>query len=253
MRSTLALTATLGLALTGCSFAGGALVGNSIWGGDGVGFATDMALSSMAGTSVVCLGTDAVIDGDQDSYTLRGRVVSDDYASGDVGNVFSCNEEPARVLTIEDADGATWQIGYAWYASDGWDSTPAINVWERDQVIVTVKRGEIDGSAGFIVEDDQRMVYAMEAGHGGTALGQDELPELTVSADRSAGTIAQDCGDTESLVIDFESDEDSLSLYAGEDAGMEIGDTYYVTCNINSYRPSDDCDEVGEVSWVLFQ
>lgn len=253
MRTPFVLTvAGLGIALSGCSFAGGALVGNSLWGDDGVGFASDYALSSMIGTSVVCLGGDAEIE-DADSYTIRGRIVSDDYATGDVGNIFSCNQDPARVLTIEDANGDTWKVGYAWYASDGWDSTPAIPAWERDQVVVTVKRGEVDGSAGFIVSDSDGMIYAMEAGHGSTALTSTELSTVDISADRSVGTVASDCGEAESLVIDFESDEDSLSLYPGEDAGMEIGDSYFVTCNINSYRGSDDCEDVGEVSWVMFQ
>ena len=255
MRSALFLGSTgLVLALTGCSFAGGALVGNSLWGDDGIGFAGDYVLASLAGTSVVCLGGNATVDGDEDRFDLRGRVVADDYYTGqDVDSIFGCDQDPARVLTIEDDDGDTWNIGYAWYASDGWDSTPAINAWERDQVMVTVKRGEDEGSAGFVVEDRSGMLYAMEAGHGGAALGVEEIPGLQVEATRTAGTITDDCGETDSLVIDFESEEDSLSLYPGEDAGMEIGDSYYVTCNINSYRPSDDCEDPGEVSWVLFQ
>ncbi|HJN76657.1 MAG TPA: hypothetical protein QGF58_22190 [Myxococcota bacterium] len=253
MRSTLVLaSAGLVLALTGCSFAGGALVGNSIWGDGGVGFANDYAMDSMTGTSVVCLGSDADVD-DQDTYTIRGRILSDDYGTRDIGNIFSCNQQPARILTIEDDSGDTWQIGYAWYAGDGWDSTPAVNAWEGDQVVVTIKRGELDGSAGFVVEDSDSMIYVMEAGHGGAALSTDELGGLDVSATRTAGTVEDDCGDTESLVVDFESDSDSLSLYPGEDAGMEIDDSYFVTCNINSYRASDDCDDPGEVSYVLFQ
>ena len=92
----------------------------------------------------------------------------------------------------------------------------------------------------------------MEAGHGEAGLAQGDIEGLSVDATRKVGTIESDCGEATSVAIDFESAEDSLSLYPGEDAGMVIEDSYYTTCNINSYQ-SDDCAEGGEVSWVMFQ
>jgi hypothetical protein len=256
MRKLLVLSAAgMGLALTGCSFAGGALLGNSLWGENGYGIAQDFVLASMAGTSVVCLGTDADVDLDQEVFVIDGVVVSDEASDRDIGTVVGCQQDPARVLTIRDQDGNDWEVGYAWLDSDGWDMTPAPSVSEGERVEILVRRGpSVDSlAAGFTLSDSQGVIYAMEAGHGEGGLAQGDISGLTVDATRAVGTVDNDCGEATSVAIDFESEDDHLSLYPGEDASMVVDDEVFVTCNINSYESDDDCHDGGEVSWVMFQ
>ncbi|MCP4806620.1 MAG: hypothetical protein GY913_29330 [Proteobacteria bacterium] len=254
----LALASTLALSLTGCTFVGGALYGSAQWGDDfGMGLADGYALATLgSGTSVVCLGSDIEVPADQDLFEIRGEVVSDEMISVDVGNVIPCEQDPARVLTVVDGDGATWEIGYAWYAADGYDLTPVPDLVEGQQVMVTVRQGASGAdstSAGFVVDSSRDMIYAMEAGHGEAGLASGDIADLDVSATREAGSIESDCGENIPLIIDFESSSDALSLYPGEDAGMEIDGEYYVTCNINSLQVADDCEDDGEISYVLFK
>lgn len=254
----LALASSVALAMTGCTFVGGALYSSSQWGDDyGLGIADGYALATLgSGTSVVCLGADTEVDADQSLLEIRGVVVSDEMLAVDVGNVIPCEQDPARILTVVDGDGVTWEVGYAWYASDGYDMTPVPDVVPGQQVVVTVRQGDSgpdSTSAGFVVDTSRGMLYAMEAGHGEQGLAPGDIRGLDVEATREAGSIESDCGENTPLILDFESSSDALSLYPGEDAGMDIDGDYYVTCNINSLQVADDCDDDGEISYVLFK
>ena len=256
MRKLLFLSAAgSAMVLTGCSFAGGALLGNSLWGDNGYGIADDFVLASMAGTSVVCLGTDAPVDGDEEVFVVEGVVVEDVASDADIGNVVGCQQDPARVLTIRDEDGNRWEVGYAWLDNDGWDMTPAVNAYRGDRVELLVRPGASEGSmaAGFTLSDEAGVIYAMEAGHGEAGLAPGDFQGLDVGVGQQVGTVDNDCGEATSVALDFESSEDALTLYPGEDAGMVIEDSYFVTCNINSFETADDCNDGGEVSWVMFQ
>lgn len=255
MRKFLLLSSAVTLAsLTGCGFVGGALVGNALW-SDGYELGMDdwQVNGFGAGSAVVCLGADADIE-PADSYVISGRVVQDVGDRTDVGNLIPCQDEPYRVLTVEDADGVQWDIGYAWIAADGWDQTPAVGIWEDTRVEVVVRSGLSEGSesAGFVVHDAEGMAFAMEAGFGEPALSTDDIP-LEIGAGSAIGTIEHDCGDASTVSIEFTSDSDSLTLYPGEDESMFVGSSYYTTCNINSIELTDDCDDVSETSWVMFR
>ena len=257
MRS-IVLASTVALSLTSCTFVGGALYGSAQWGDDyGMGWADGYAMTALgSGTSVVCLGSELVVPEDQRFFEIRGTVVSDEMSNVDVGNVVPCEQDPARVLSVVDADGALWEVGYAWYDSAGYDLTPVPDLVEGQQVVVTVRQGDSGAdstSAGFLVDTSQGLLYAMEAGHGEAGLAEGDIQDLSVSATREAGSIESDCGENTPLIIDFESSSDALSLYPGEDAGMEIDGEYYVTCNINSLEVAEDCDDDGEISYVLFK
>ena len=258
MRKLLLVSASASLlALSGCGFAAGMMAGSSMW-GDGPswgGLEDDWALSAFSGTSVVCLGADADVDNADGLFEIRGTVVADRVSNLDIGNVIPCETEPSRVLSIEDEDGVIWDVGYAWYAGDGWDSTPAVNVWRGDVVELVVRQGEssVDSTAaGFAVFDTTGMVYAMEAGHGEAGFAPGDVDGLTVATAPIEGLDDNDpC--TDSISQNFSSDTDDLTLYPGDDAGMEIGGDYFVTCNITSFEVPDDCGDTSESSWVMFR
>lgn len=244
-------------ALSGCGFAAGMMAGSSMlgegpnWGG----FEDDWALSAFTGTSVVCLGADQEVENTDGLFEIRGTVVADQMSNLDIGNIIPCEGDPARVLTIEDEDGIQWEVGYAWYAGDGWDSTPAVNVWRGDMVEVVVRQGESSvnsTAAGFAVYDTNGVLYAMEAGHGEAGFAPGDVEGLSVE---TAPIDGLDDGDdcTDSVSQNFLSSTDQVTLYPGDDAGMEIDGEYLITCNITSFEVPDDCGDRSESSWVMFR
>jgi len=245
------------LTLSGCGFAAGMLAGSSMW-GDGPswgGDGDDWGISAFTGTSVVCLGADEDVE-NTGFFEIRGIVVNDRVSSLDIGNVIPCEQEPARVLSIEDDNGVIWDVGYAWYAGDGWDSTPAVNVLRGSMVEVLVSQGEsgIDSTAaGFVVHDTTGMVYAMEAGHGERGFASDDVADVWVETELIDGLDdGNDC--TDSVSQTFTSDTDRLTLYPGDDASLEVDGVPIITCNITSFEVAGDCDDtVAESSWVMFR
>ncbi len=256
MRKILLLGASSSLlVLSGCGFAAGMLAGSSVW-GDGPswgGLDDEWALSSFQGTSVVCLGADQDVE-NTGLFEIRGTVLNDRVSNLDVGNVIPCEQEPARILSIEDEDGVVWEVGYAWYTGDGWDSTPAVNAWRGDYVELVVRQGDSAGTAaGFAVYEPSGLLYAMEAGHGEVGLADGDVDSLQVE---TRAITELDDGDecTDSVSQNFTTDTDELILYPGDDAGLEIDGEYFVTCNIASFEVQAGCDDqVAESSWVIFR
>ena len=251
MRNLMLYTSALALVgLTGCSAVGGALAGSAIW-GDGYSLDQDWSVSSVGGsTAVVCMGSDAEVE-HAESYIINGRVISDTATTVDVGNIVPCSQDPMRVLSVRDDSGQIWELGYAWVGSDGWNSTPEVGM-QGERVELIVRQGEMQGSAGFAVYDRNGLSYAMEAGHSAAALQSEDLGSIEVFTGAVVGSVDHaDCGSADSVVVNFDSDVDQVSLYPGEDAPLQTADGWYTTCNINSVE-MDDCGE-SEVSWVMFR
>lgn len=251
MRNLMLYTSALTLiGLTGCSALGGALTGSALW-GESYSLDQDWSVTTMGGgTAVVCLGSDAEVE-PSDSYVINGEVLSDASSSVDVGGVVPCAQDPMRVLSVRDDAGQVWEVGYAWVGSDGWNTTPAVGM-QGQRVELVVRQGAMQGSAGFAVYDRNGLSYAMEAGHGGGALQPEDLGNVQVETGAVVGTVEhEDCGAADSVVVNFDSEVDELSLYPGEDAPLQTEDGWYTTCNINSVS-ADDCGE-SEVSWVMFR
>lgn len=251
MRNLMLYTSALTLlGMTGCSALGGALAGSAMW-GESYSLDQDWSVSTMGGgTAVVCMGSDAEVE-PAGSYVINGEVVSDASATVDVGNVVPCAQDPMRVLSVRDDNGDIWEVGYAWIGGDGWNSTPAVGM-QGQRVELVVRQGEMQGSAGFAVYDRNGLSYAMEAGHGGAALQSVDLDGVAVETGGVVGSVDhEDCGSADSVMVNFESGVDELSLFPGEDAPLQTEDGWYTTCNINSVQ-MDDCGE-SEVSWVMFR
>lgn len=247
--------------LTGCGFVGGALVGSTL-DGDGFGFeGPDYyevdSVGSWAGTGVVCLGSDATsLTPDAGYYEFEGSLVSDLNDTTDVGNLVPCVEDPARVLTLRTDAGEVIEIGYAWLSYDGWDSTPGIWLEEGTPLRVVIRQGDSEGtlSAGMAIFHEGQLLYALEAGHGEPALAEGDIPNLSYRSGDVVGQSDEDCGTRLSLTQEFISDEQSLTLYEGEDQPLSMDGEYYTTCSIASFAFEDGCDEyLSESSFVMFR
>jgi len=242
-------------ASTGCTFVGGALVGNGLWGDQHI-FEPDPMIAGLGGTSAVCLGADADLE-PADAYEIRGRVVENEWSDQVVSgfdNLVPCQNDVQQTLVIEDADGVTWTIGYAWIEGD-WDSTPSVWAETGNQIEVLVRNPDQSSAAGLVVYDRDGAVYALESGIGGRALQDGDIDDLQVDDGDVVGTGSGDCGDTESVSTVFESDNDRLVMYPGEDRGMDTEQGYVTVCTIQSIRYVDgDCaEDAGETSWVVFR
>ena len=92
----------------------------------------------------------------------------------------------------------------------------------------------------------------MEAGHGEAGFALGDVEGLSVE---TAPIDGLDDGDdcTDSVSQNFRSGTDQLTLYPGDDAGMEIDGQYLITCNITSFEVPDDCGDQSESSWVMFR
>lgn len=257
---TLALTGlSISLALlTSCGFAAGSLTGNALFGDEAYDIGYDMDYDgAWSGSGVVCLRTDSGVPTEDGLYNLRGRVISDEAASGFTGNVITCSEAAGRVLTVQSNDGETYEIGYAWRDSSGWDMTPWANISRGDNVEVLVRQSTEDSaSAGFaLFQANGRLVYALEASRGSQGLASNDIPGLSYRIGEEVGSYATEgCGDRLSLTVEFETDSGSTTMYEGEDFGMQVGDDYMTTCSIASYEYTEDCDQpAAQVSWVMFR
>lgn len=244
--------------LTSCGFAAGSLTGNALFGDESYDIGYDMDYDgAWSGSGVVCLRSDSGVAAVDGLYNLRGRVISDEVASGFTGNVIPCSEAPGRVLTVQSNDGETYELGYAWRDSSGWDMTPWANISRGDTVELLVRQSVEDpSSAGFaLFQANGSLVYALEASRGAQGLAANDIPGLSYRIGEEVGAYATEgCGDRLSLTVEFETEAGATTMYEGEDFGMQVGDDYMTTCSIASYEYTEDCDQpASQVSWVMFR
>ncbi len=253
------ILALSGLALaagTGCNFISASLQGADIAAGLLLGNLGGGEYVYDAGTSVVCLGTDADVE-ESETYAFSGQViVVDGQPEAGWDNQVSCWTEPSQVLVVQDDNGDIWRVGYAWLEED-WDSTPWVEATRGDQVNVFLRQDmALDSdAAGFTVSDEEgHLMYALESGVNGQGLQDGDVEDLSITHGADVSTSQGSCGTRNDMRIEFTSGTDRLALGPGGDAEMEVDGDYMVTCNIDSFAWADtsDCDEPSEVSWVMF-
>ncbi|HJN72989.1 MAG TPA: hypothetical protein QGF58_03545 [Myxococcota bacterium] len=201
---------------------------------------------------MVCVGsTDPSIDGDFDRIETRGRIVYEVDPSALEFDLVPCHEEPVDAIVIE-TEGGEIQIGYAWILADGSDYTNLVYGSEDEaRVVVTSGEGE---SVGFAVWEDQRLVYAMESGRGGTTDLSEEVG-LSVVEGAEVGTVEDDCGTVTRSSLEITSESSDVTLYPGEDRLFDDEDARVSwACNIDSWHREGDCEDAlrSEVSWMVF-
>ncbi len=250
------LAASLALT-TGCTLAGGALVGSQIW-GDGPEMGGLDSPMGFTGTSLVCLGTDAELsdeERDQGIFELNGARVNGTFDITQVDfqdNVVPCWTEPEYVFEVEDADGAIWQVGYAWMDASGWDMTPWVNVNEGSRVDVTVRHLPGTDAGGFVVSRNDNLIYVLESGRGDRGFHENDVPGMRVQKAGTIGSLETDCGQADSFAIELETDSDELTLYPGEDTTIESDGESLTVCSIEAVEYEDDCG-TNELSYVIFR
>ncbi len=256
MSPLVALPAAALLLGTGCNIVGATLGGAELAGGMVLGNLGGGSYVYDAGTSVVCLGSDAAVD-ESETYRYSGEVIAVD-AQPEAGwdNLVPCWTEPNQVFVIKDTNGDIWRLGYAWIEGD-WDSTPWVDLTRGDDASVFVRQDPAEGSdaAGFAIYDgEDRLAYALESGVNGQGLQDGDIDGLSVSHGADIGTSQGSCGDRNDIRLDFVSDTDRLAMGPGGDAGMEVDGEYLTACNIDSFTWADagDCEEPSESSWVMF-
>jgi len=254
LKSLALVSAATTLAMTtGCGIAAGTLVGSNIW-GDGHAPWAQPTLQGL-GQSVVCVGTTADVD-PSDTIDIRGTVLSTwEAPQRGFDNLIPCWAQPQTSVSIEDDNGDTWVIGYAWLDPQGWDTTPWIDTWEGDRVNVFIAEGEGE-SVGFSISRSGRLVYAMESGRGGQALQNGDINGMNVEIDGVVGTIETPCGDRDALAVEYSSDNDRVVLFPDEDGGFRMNGSDYTACNIASFTLSEngECTDetIDDTSWVVF-
>ena len=252
------LTSALALT-TGCGFVGGAVLGE-FFGNDDY-FTADVAYSNSGSDAeaIVCLGTSAELTDEQAAATrfdIRGRVVDTNFNDlrPDFDNVIPCWTTPQTVVRVRDDAGAVWTIGFAWRMS-GWDSTPWPSVSTDEPVSAVVRTDGVE-AAGFALFSSRGLTYALEAGRGGQALQDGDLPNISFGTAEGVGTYQTECGERAFLTQEFVSEDSELALFSGEDAGFYADGEYFTTCSITAWETvSDNCGDSLPVdsSWVMFR
>ena len=257
MRNTLFLFTASALALsTGCTFAGGAILGGQLFGDREL--VPEPGMAGFTGTSLVCLGSDAPLtedEIDQGLFQVNGRV-NGTFNARDVGfddNVVPCWTEPEVVFEIEDVDGNTWQVGYAWMDGEGWDMTPWVSAREGSRVDITVRHEPGTEAAGFAVSRNDNLLYVLESGRGDRGFREGDVPGLRVDRADTLGSTQSSCGEAQRFSIEMETESDELVLYPGEDVQIDTEDGEgLIVCSIEAIEYGNDCQD-GELSYVMFR
>ncbi len=207
------------------------------------------------GTATACLelGDAATAGAETESIDLTGQVYDDD-AGTLTGNLHPCGAV-SRVLTILGDDGGIYELGYGVTDADGKDITRKLDVVSGDDVYLHFVSVESFGSAsGFVLQDNDSVIAALEVGTWGPALEPGAVPGLTVSAGEVVGGGNTECGATAATEILFAGDaersarpvEDLLITVSGEALNA-----YAVAAW--EYTEADCTDVAGAFIWGVFR
>ncbi len=160
-----------------------------------------------------------------------------------------------RVLTVQDAAGGQWHVGWGW-AEGGLDQTPGTTLGPNDAVHLRVRWVDDLGQAlGFVVTDAaDRVVLALEMGTWGSALVEGDVPGLLpMASGEITGTERDDCGVREARELLFDGGVEQVALEAIDNAPLNVGGqqtTAWALANL-TWRDSDCESFAGETSWAI--
>ena len=210
------------------------------------------------GQATACLAGDGTVSRGDDETTifdLTGTVVSDEAASGALtGDLHPCGAV-SRVFTLAGSDGATYRLGYGvWDALDA-DITTAMDVEADASVYLRFSSVRSFGDAsGFVLQDADSVIGAVEDGTWGPALGASDFPGLSVEIGEFAGFGHNDCGDTRGSTLRFVGDAER-ELTPVEDKLITVDEKAYSAFAISAWEFTEyDCtDTAGETIWAVFR
>jgi len=212
------------------------------------------------GSGTSCLAGDLPenlyeLDGDNWLFEVEGTVVSD-AAEAMPETAMECYFTIDRVLTIEDAEGTLWSVGYGVEDPEGISDTPALDVEVGETVSLTYRTVQSFGAAnGFVLEDDDGLVAALESGTWGPALEAGDLPGFTVDSGEMIGTTDSECGTEGHFPWTFAGGTTVTVAPYSEDT-VTIGGADYTAMAIANLQWQGDVlctDLAGDEIWALFR
>lgn len=208
------------------------------------------------GSATACLDAGGAASRGADetaTFDITGTVVSDE-AGAVSGDVHPC-QAASRVLTLLGSDGVTWQVGYGLADAEGTDITPAMEVEADANVYLRFVSVQSFGeAAGFVVQDTDSVIGALEVGTWGTTLGASDFPGLTVEVGDFDGLGHDGCGDTEGYDLNFVGDA-ARTLTPVEDKLITVGSKAYTAYALSAwaYTEAECTDVAGETIWAVFR
>lgn len=212
------------------------------------------------GRATACLAGDLPenlydYDGDNLLFELEGTVISDAAEAMPETNM-ECYFTISRVLTIEDAEGTQWSLGYGVENPEGGDDTPALDVDVGQSLSLTYRTVQAFGSAnGFVLEDDEGLVAALESGTWGPALEDGDVPGLEVTSGAMIGTIDSECGTEGHFTWSFEGDS-AVDVDPYTQDTVTIGGAGYTAMAVANLQWQGDVqctDLAGDEIWAVFR
>jgi len=221
---------------------------------------TEDGVAVSSGYVDACLGNDTI---DEDYYgyntfEISGAVVADGLFEKPDYHTHRCYA-PARAVTICDADGVIWTVGYDVLNEDGDSIALPLDVSPGDAVNLHFASLQDHGViAGFVLRDDEGIIAALEQGSWGPALGAEggyPIDEFVVTTGESAALEDTNCGEIEHTMLDFAGDTD-ISLAPGQSAPFTAGGVSLTASAIRSfdYTGEPTCTDVAGASiWTVWR
>jgi len=209
------------------------------------------------GSASACLydgGTAPTDRAETETYDITGSVYEEKAGSDVVGDLHPCGQI-SRVLTIIADDGLIYDMGYGFYDEHGKDITRALDVRSGDDVYLHFVSIESFGEAeGFVLQDNDSVIGALEVGTWGPALEEGSFPGLAVTAGDPVGGGSEDCGDVIANELVFQGDAERR-ITPVEDELITAGATAYHAYALASweYETTTCTDVAGEQIWAAIR
>jgi hypothetical protein len=172
--------------------------------------------------------TPTVANGGSTAFTVDGEATGDHAAAGESFAWGIRCDEVVRIVTVTDADGGEWRLGYGW-SEGGKDETPQVDLQPLSPVSFTFRDvdagtppsdGQPVGEAsGFVLREAGRLAAAMDVGAAGPALlSEEDLPDVVVGeAEVTGSEPAGECGRRIARALRFVADTEALVEAVGYD------------------------------------
>ncbi len=212
------------------------------------------------GHAAVCVADSLSFQDPEDPENIlidrSGTVVSDEEnPEGPDPSTFECDALASRFLTLEDANGEQLRLGYGWRDDDDTDITEPLPVSVGDSVELRYRELQSFGTAsGFVLQDDDGLVAAVEVGTWGNALQDGDVPGLTVSSGAVYASAYTQCGTQEAHLTELQGDE-TIGLQALEKGDLQIGGASYTALPLANYGySSTNCTDLAGASiWAVWR
>ncbi len=209
-----------------------------------------------AGHATACLevGDGSIAESETQVVDITGTFYDDD-DEGLTGDVHPCNDGASRVMTMIGDDGGVYKLGYGVWDADGKDITPELDLLSGDSLYLHFVSVQSFGDAsGFVIQDSESVVAALEDGTWGPALEEGSVPGLSVSAGEIVGSGDIDCGHVEATEISFSGDAER-SAEPVSDVLITVGGKALTAYAVASweYTEATCTDVAGELIWAAFR